>query len=92
MNLVNPSAGIITGSSRFGKLLLKKDGSVQVPYNVRITQTFEDLFGANVAWLSQEQTVYNTSNSYGKRNPSATLLPRFLCVQGIDISHSNSSY
>ena len=92
MNIVNPSAGMITGSSRFGNLLLKKDGSVQVPYNVRITQTFEDLFGENVEWLAREQTVHNTSNSYGKRNPSAILLPRFLCVRGIEISHSNSSY
>ena len=92
MNIVNPSAGMITGSSRFGNLLIKKDGSVQVPYNVRITQTFEDLFGENVEWLAREQTVHNTSNSYGKRNPSAILLPRFLCVRGIEISHSNSSY
>ena len=92
MNIVNPSAGMITGSSRFGNLLLKKDGSVQVPYNVRITQTFEDLFGENVEWLAREQTVHNTSNSYGKRNPSAILLPRFLCVRGIEISHSNDSY
>jgi len=92
MNIVNPSAGMITGSSRFGNLLLKKDGSVQVPYNVRITQTFEDIFGENVDWLSEEQTVHNTSSSYGKRNPSAILLPRFLCVRGIEISHSNSSY
>ena len=92
MNIVNPSAGMITGSSRFGNLLLKKDGSVQVPSNVRITQTFEDLFGENVDWISEEQTVHNTSSSYGKRNPSAILLPRFLCVRGIEISHSNSSY
>ena len=92
MNIVNPSAGMITGSSRFGNLLIKKDGSVQVPYNVRITQTFEDLFGENVEWLAREQTVHNTSNSYGKRNPSAILLPRFLCVRGIEISHSNDSY
>ena len=92
MNIVNPSAGMITGSSRFGNLLLKKDGSVQVPYNVRITQTFEDLFGENVEWLAREQTVHNTSSSYGKRNPSAILLPRFMCVRGIEISHSNDSY
>ncbi len=31
MNLVNPSKGLITASSRFGALLLKKDGSVVVP-------------------------------------------------------------
>jgi len=32
MNIVNPSKGIITASSRFGALLLKKDGSVAVPF------------------------------------------------------------
>ena len=31
MNIVNPTKGIITGSSRFGALLLKKDGSVVDP-------------------------------------------------------------
>jgi predicted Zn-dependent protease len=92
MNIVNPSAGMITGSSRFGALLLKRDGSLQVPYNVRITQTFEDLFGENIAWLSEQLAVHNTSSSYARRNPSAILLPRFLCVRGVEISHSNSSY
>ncbi|MGV7977182.1 MAG: metallopeptidase TldD-related protein [Anaerolineaceae bacterium] len=92
MNIVNPTAGILTGSSRFGALLLRKDGSVAVPYNVRITQSFADLFGERLAWLSREQCAYNVSNSYGMRNPRALLVPRFLCVRGIEISHSNSSY
>ncbi|MEA4811872.1 MAG: metallopeptidase TldD-related protein [Anaerolineaceae bacterium] len=92
INFVNPSAGIITGSSRFGALLLKKDGTVEVPYNVRLTQSFTDLFGEKVAWLSQKQMVYNVSSSYGQRNPSALRVPRFICTKGVEISHSNSSY
>src|SRR5690606_40213485 len=55
MNVVNPTQGMITGSSRFGALFLKKDGSVQVPYNVRLTQKFYDFFGERVQWMSQKQ-------------------------------------
>jgi predicted Zn-dependent protease len=92
MNIVNPSKGIITGSSRFGALLLKADGSVVVPYNVRLTQSLLDLFGDKVAWLSQDCEAYNTSLSYGARNPTAISVPRFMQVDGLEISHSNASY
>ena len=53
MNIVNPSKGIITSSSRFGALLLKQDGTVVIPYNVRLTQSLLDIFGDKVEWLSQ---------------------------------------
>lgn len=92
MNIVNPDKGLITGSSRFGALLLKKSGRVAVPYNVRITQAFSDFFGERLEWLSKEQVVYNTSNTYDARNPTALRAPRFICVRDIEISHSNSSY
>jgi len=92
MNIVNPTAGMLTGSSRFGALLLRRDGTIAVPYNVRVTQTFEDLFGERLEWLSREQSAHNVSHSYGMRNPRAVLVPRFVCVKGIEISHSNSSY
>ena len=92
MNIVNPTKGVITGSSRFGALLLKKDGSVVVPYNVRLTQSLLDIFGDKVAWVSKSILPYNTSQSYGARNPSAILVPRFMQVNDLEISHSNSSY
>jgi PmbA protein len=92
MNIVNPSKGLITGSSRFGALLLKKDGTVAVPYNVRLTQSLLDIFGDKVAWLSKQTVPYNTSASYGARNPTAIILPLFMRVDGLEISHSNSSY
>ena len=92
MNVVNPTQGMVTGSSRFGALYLKKDGSVQVPFNVRLTQRFQDFFGERVEWLSKKQVVYNVSNSYGQRNPMALKCPRFICVKDIEISHSNPSY
>lgn len=92
MNVVNPSQGMVTGSSRFGALFLKKDGSIEVPYNVRLTQKFTDFFGERVAWLSEKKVAYNVSSSYGRRNPSALKVPRFICVKEIEISHSNPSY
>jgi predicted Zn-dependent protease len=92
MNVVNPSKGIVTGSSRFGALLLKKDGTIALPYNVRLTHSLLDLFGDKVAWMTQETVAYNTSSSYGARNPTAMIVPRFVCVQDLEISHSNTSF
>lgn len=92
MNIVNPSKGIVTGSSRFGALLLRKDGLVAVPYNVRLTQSLLDIFGDKVAWLSRPSVAYNTSQSYGSRNPTAVIVPKFMRVDDLEISHSNSSY
>ncbi len=92
MNIVNPSKGVITASSRFGALYLKKDGSVVTPYNVRLTQSLLDIFGDKVDWLSRATTPYNTSNSYGARNPTAIVVPKFVCVNDLEISHSNPSF
>lgn len=92
MNIVNPSKALITASSRFGALLLKKDGTIVVPFNVRVTQSLLDIFGDKVAWMSKQQTVYNTSSSYGARNPTAIVLPKFIQINDLEISHSNSSY
>ena len=92
MNIVNPTKGIITASSRFGALLLKQDGSTAIPYNIRLTQSLLDIFGDRVAWLSREVVPYNTSQSYGERNPTAMIVPRFMRVNNLEISHSNASY
>jgi predicted Zn-dependent protease len=92
MNIVNPSKGIITASSRFGALLLKADGSVATPYNVRLTQSLLDIFGDKVAWLSQASVPHNTSQSYGSRNPTAVVVPKFMRVNDLEISHSNPSF
>jgi hypothetical protein len=92
MNIVNPSKGIVTASSRFGALLLKKEGAVLIPYNVRLTQSLLDIFGDKVAWISQTTQAYNVSKSYGARNPAAIIVPDFVQVDGLEISHSNTSY
>jgi predicted Zn-dependent protease len=92
IGLVNPTEGILTGSSRFGTLLLKKDGTVTIPYNVRLTQSLLTVFGDQVEWLSEKTEAYNASSSYGSRNPTAIVVPAFIRVNDLEISHSNSSY
>lgn len=92
MNIVNPSKGILTGSSRFGALMLKQDGSVVVPYNVRLTQSLLDIFGDKLEWISEKTVPYNTSQSYGARNPTSIIVPRLMQVNDLEISHSNTSY
>ena len=90
MNIVNPSKAIVTASSRFGARLLRKDGSVGVPNDVRLTQSLLDIFGEKVAWLARQTVAYNTSLSYGKRNPTAVIIPAFMRVNDLEISHSNA--
>ncbi len=92
MNAVNPSKGLVTGSSRFGALLLKADGSVIVPYNVRLTQSLLDIFSENIEWISDGQVAYNVSSSYGARNPTALIVPNLIYVKDLEISHSNNAY
>jgi hypothetical protein len=45
-----------------------------------------------VAWLARQTVAYNTSYSYGRRNPTAVIVPAFMCVKDLEISHSNASY
>jgi len=92
MNIVNPSKGVITASSRFGTRLLRKDGSVGIPFNVRMTQSLLDVFGDRVAWLASDIVAYNTSDSYGRRNPTVVIVPAFMRVNDLEISQSNASY
>lgn len=90
--LVNPSEGLVTGSSRFGALLFKQDGSIQVPYNVRFTQRLSELLGPKLRWLSTETVPYNSSSTYDARDPVAYVVPRMMCCEGIRVEISNSSY
>ena len=90
--VVNPGEGLVTGSSRFGALWFKQDGSIEVPYNVRLTNKLSDLFGASLKSLSKVTIAYNLSQTYGARNPEAAIVPGFVCLDDIEISHSNDSY
>ncbi|MEJ2758608.1 MAG: metallopeptidase TldD-related protein [Anaerolineales bacterium] len=92
MNIVNPSQGVVTATSRFGTMLLKADGTTQMLYNVRLTQSLLEIFGDKLTWLSNQTHPHNISMSYGPRNPTAIVLPRFMQVEDLEISHANSSY
>jgi hypothetical protein len=59
---------------------------------VRLTLSLLETFGDKVAWLSQAASPYNVSHSYGARNPRAIVLPLFMRVNDLEISHSNTSY
>ena len=91
MNVVNATQGIITGCSRFGALLLKKDGTVAVPYNVRMTESIPNLF-SSIEWLSSHRVATNTSSTYGERCPAAMLVPAFVKINNVSITRSNHSF
>jgi len=73
-------------------MYLKKNGEVEIPFNVRHTQSLKDLFGPDLAWISRETTAYNTSQSYDARNPTAVVTPRLMMVRNREISHTKSSF
>lgn len=90
--VVSATKGLITGTSRFGALLYKQDGSIQVPYNVRFTEKLTDIFGSKLVWLSDRQTAYNISNTYEARCPKALVVPQLMCCDGVRVEISNQSY
>ena len=91
MGIVNAAKGIVTGSTRFGALYLKKDGSIAVPYNMRFTASLKDLF-SNIKWISQRRAALNLTNLYGRRHPEAMLTPRFTCIEKVPITLANTSF
>ena len=76
-------------SSRFGALLFKQDGSIKVPYNVRLTNKLTDLFGRGLVKLAQKRVVYNTSQTYGERDPRAVLVPKFVMLDDICLLYTS---
>jgi hypothetical protein len=44
------------------------------------------------AVVEQGEVAYNVSSSYGRRNPTALKVPRFICVKEIEISHFQPIY
>ena len=91
-NIVNPTEGLVTGVSRFGALLLKKDGSIELPYNVRFTERLDQLFGDKLTWLAKEIVTYGSSTHYYGRDPYATLVPALACFDGVTVEISNKSF
>lgn len=91
-NIVNPTEGLVTGVSRFGALLLKKDGSIELPYNVRFTERLDRLFGDKLLWLAKAVVPYGSSTHYYGRDPYATLVPALACFDGVTVEISNESF
>ncbi len=92
MNAVNPSEGQLTAISRFGALLLRKDGSIELPYNVRFTEKLKDLFGDKLQWMSKYTVPYGSSTHYYGRDPYALMVPALSCFDGINVEISNESF
>ena len=91
-NIVNPTEGLVTGVSRFGALLLKKDGTIELPYNVRFTERLDQIFGDKLTWLARETVPYGSSTHYYGRDPYATLVPALACFDGMTVEISNQSF
>lgn len=92
VGIVNPSAGLITGTSRFGALYLKRNGGIELPYNVRLTLSLKDLFGKHLSWLSAHSEPYGSSSSYSARNPGSILVPVLGGFEDVEIEISNESF
>ncbi len=91
MNMPNMSKGIFTGSSRFSAVLVEKGKIVSPIFSSRITDQFENIFG-NVLAISSETTSVNTSNTYGRRAPSAVSVPTWMLVDDVKITDCAESF
>jgi len=91
MNMPNMSKGIFTGSSRFSAVLIEKGKIVSPIFSSRITDQFENIFG-NILAISSETTSVNTSNTYGRRAPSAVSVPTWMLVDDVKITDCADSF
>ncbi len=91
MNLPNMSKGIFTGSSRFSAVLMKNGKIVSPIFSSRITDSFKTIFG-NIIGMSSESVSVNTSNTYGRRDPSAVSVPSWILVDDVKITDCAESF
>ncbi|MCK5034819.1 MAG: hypothetical protein KAS73_02920 [Candidatus Sabulitectum sp.] len=91
MNMPNMSKGIFTGSSRFSAVLVEKGKIVSPIFSSRITDQFENIFG-NILAISSETTSVNTSNTYGRRAPSAVSVPAWMLIDDVKITDCADSF
>jgi len=90
-NMPNMSKGLFTGSSRFSAVLLEK-GKIAGPiFSSRITDQFQTVFG-NLLGMSSAAVTVNTSNTYGRRNPSAVSVPSWILAGDVKITDCADSY
>lgn len=89
MNFTNPSKGEFTGTSRFGTFLVDKGEIQNHLYNLRINDSYKDLF-KQVEWLSDKLTHVNQSDSYGMRMAGSVASPVFVKINGVKITGSSA--
>lgn len=90
MNFTNPAKGEFTGTSRFGTFLLE-DGKLKSHiHNLRINDSFHNIFN-QIEWLSSKLEHVNLSNTYGLRLANSLTCPRYVKVTGVNISGSSGT-
>lgn len=90
MNFTNPAKGEFTGTSRFGTFLLKNGKLQNHIYNLRINDSFHNIFN-QIEWLSAKLEHVNLSNTYGLRLANSLTCPRYVKVTGVNISGSSGT-
>lgn len=90
MNFTNAAKGEFTGTSRFGTFLFENGELKNHIYNLRINDSFHDIFN-NIDWLSSKLEHVNLSNTYGLRLAGALACPRYVRVKGVKISGSSGT-
>lgn len=89
LNFTNPTKGEFTGTSRFGTFLIENGEVKSHLYNLRLNDDFFNLFN-NIEWLSKELGHCSVSSSYGLRWPFAVTAPKFVQINGVNITATSS--
>lgn len=89
MNFTNAAKGEFTGTSRFGTLLMENGEIKSHLYNLRINDSYHNLF-SQIEWLSKKLTHVNTSTTYEMRSASSIACPLFVKVNDVKITGSNA--
>jgi len=91
MHLPNRSQGIFTGSSRFNAVLVEH-GWIACPiFSTHVTDSFRN-FLEHATVISSETRSVNTSNTYGRRQPTAMSVPTYMLVEGVKVTDCADSY
>ena len=74
LGIVDPREGVITGMTRDGTFRIRNGKIAEPLVNLRFTVSVPQMLG-DVPGLSRETTLVNTSDFYGDRYPTGTLVP-----------------
>ena len=91
VHMPDPSKGLFTCSSRFNAMRIE-NGSVTAPiFSTRITDTCPSVFN-NVLELAPKSVSVNTSDTYGRRSPTAVSVPEYMLCDKIRITDVADSF